>query len=343
MSLTRRLAELDLLVKGEHRDPFGVLGPHLLPGAQGVAVRLFLPGASGVEVQPADPTLPARPAARVHPDGVFQVSYPEARGRFPYRARVTWESGFQSEVEDPYRFPSTLGDLDLLLLGQGTHYRLSGKLGAHPMTLDGVAGVVFAVWAPNARRVSVVGDFNAWDGRRHPMRLHPGNGVWELFLPGLEAGARYKFEVLPSGDEPPFYKADPMAFSFEAGEPRTASTVWSPGAAAAWGDAEWMTARAARNPLAGPMADLRGSPGLLAPGRGATAGSTYRELADQLGRLRGRPGLHPRGAAARHGAPVLRLVGLPGDRATSPPPAATARRQDFMCLRRRPAPGAASA
>src|SRR6185503_1784144 len=108
-----------------------------------------------------------------------------------YRLRLVDGAGRARDIEDPYRFPSTLSDYDLHLLGEGTHYRIFDKLGAHPARLLGVDGVVFAVWAPGARRCSVVGDWNGWDGRWHPMRVHPGNGVWELFVPGAGEGARY--------------------------------------------------------------------------------------------------------------------------------------------------------
>ncbi|MEK7710247.1 MAG: 1,4-alpha-glucan branching protein GlgB, partial [candidate division NC10 bacterium] len=145
-----------------------------------------------------------------------------------------------------YRFPSTLSDYDLHLLGEGTHYKAYEKLGAHLRTLDGVAGVAFAVWAPNARRVSVVGDFNQWDGRRHPMRCHPGNGLWEIFIPGLGEGARYKFELISRAGKPLALKADPYAFAFEPETPRTAAVVCSLDGYD-WGDAQWMAKRGRRN------------------------------------------------------------------------------------------------
>ena len=122
---------------------------------------------------------------------------------------MTGLDGSGAEVDDAYRFPSTLSDYDRHLLGEGTHYRVFDKLGAHPARLLDVDGVIFSVWAPNARRVSVVGDWNQWDGRRHPMRLHPANGLWELFVPGVGEGVLYKFEILPRSGGPPMLKADP--------------------------------------------------------------------------------------------------------------------------------------
>ncbi|MGH7369298.1 MAG: 1,4-alpha-glucan branching protein GlgB, partial [Candidatus Methylomirabilaceae bacterium] len=165
---------------------------------------------------------------------------------------VADEGGQIVEIEDPYRFPPTLTDYDLYLMGEGTHQKSYLKLGAHVTKLDGVPGVIFAVWAPNARRVSVVGDFNGWDGRRHPMRNHPGNGIWEIFIPQLGVGALYKFEVKARSGEELALKADPFAFAFEM-TPRTASIVCDLDAYR-WGDHAWMEARARANLLERPLA-----------------------------------------------------------------------------------------
>src|SRR4029453_13529797 len=173
------VTDMDALARGRHADPFAVLGPHIgrEGGATVVAIRAFLPGAVGVEVRPGEPGLAPRPMERLHPDGIFEATFPERAAPFRYRLAVTEAPGRVREIDDPYRFPSTLSDFDRLLLGEGAHYRAYEKLGAHETVLDDVGGVVFAGWAPNARRVSVVGDFNAWDGRRHPMRRHPGAGI----------------------------------------------------------------------------------------------------------------------------------------------------------------------
>jgi 1,4-alpha-glucan branching enzyme len=165
------------IVAGDHDDPFSFLGMHRSEG--GPVVRAFLPGASNVEVVSSD-GIAIGNLEIIHPDGLFAGP---VRQSVPYRLRVAWEGGGEAEVEDPYRFPGVLGDQDLYLFGEGNHLGLYEKLGAHPMELEGVAGTSFAVWAPNARRVSVIGDFNFWDGRRHVMRKHPG-GVWEIFNPG---------------------------------------------------------------------------------------------------------------------------------------------------------------
>jgi 1,4-alpha-glucan branching enzyme len=253
VTLTSR--EIQTLVEGDHGDPFGVLGPHRvsLDGTPAVAVRAFRPAAATARVLPADATPAPRAMARVHPEGLFEAVFPGLDRPFPYRLAVEDARGQVTVREDPYRFPSTLGDLDLHLLGEGTHYRAYEKLGAHARELDGVTGVVFAVWAPNARRVSVVGDFNEWDGRCHPMRFHPGNGIWEIFVPEVGEGAHYKFEVLSRTGEPIALKADPYAFEFEAETPRTASVV-SQLAGYRWGDGAWMAERSRCQALDAPLA-----------------------------------------------------------------------------------------
>src|SRR2546428_64107 len=173
------------VVDGEHGDPFAVLGRHGVQTRDGaaVAVRAIVPGAAAVRVLPAD--APPTAMERLHPVGFFETVLPDRPDPFAYRLEVT-RDGHITEIEDPYRFPSLLSDFDRHLLAEGTHYRAHEKLGAHPAVLEGVAGVAFAVWAPSARRVSVVGDFNDWDGRAHPMRLHPANGICEVFVPGME-------------------------------------------------------------------------------------------------------------------------------------------------------------
>ncbi len=212
------------LCEGRHGDPFAVLGPHGAFGARG-ALRAFLPGAAEVQAR----TLPAAGARRagratplhcVDPAGLFEGPRPSR----PYRLEVTWVDGNRSTLDDPYRFGPVLGELDVWLLGEGTHLRPFEVLGAHPREHEGVAGVAFAVWAPNASRVSVVGDFNLWDGRRHPMRLRRECGVWELFLPGVQAGAHYKFELLDREGRLLPHKADPYARRAEL-RPACASIV----------------------------------------------------------------------------------------------------------------------
>jgi 1,4-alpha-glucan branching enzyme len=157
---------------------------------------------------------------RLHDAGLFAGALPTGVTRYQLRARF---GDTTVELHDPYRFPPILSDFDLHLLGEGTHQHLYEKLGAHPMMLDGVEGVGFVVLAPNARRVSVVGDFNFWEPRRHPMRVR-GNGYWEIFIPGAICGDRYKFDIIgPLGPQLPL-KSDPMAFAAET-RPDTASVI----------------------------------------------------------------------------------------------------------------------
>lgn len=210
---------VDLVCSGRHGDPFAVLGPH--PDDQGATwVRVFLPGAVAVEALGVKGGRRGKLALR-HPDGFFEG---KLRNGGYYRLGVTWHDGATSVIEDPYRFGTVLGEMDVWLLGEGSHLRPFEVLGATPRTFDGVAGTAFAVWAPNAERVSVVGDFNFWDGRRHPMRLRRECGVWELFLPGVGEGARYKFEILSRSGELLPLKADPYARQSEL-RPATASVV----------------------------------------------------------------------------------------------------------------------
>ena len=209
--------DIAALCQGRHGDPFSVLGPHTGPDGS-PWVRAFLPGAASVTVVSGAHAWPLtlRDAA-----GLFEG----ATAAFGlYQLRVRWQEGSPSLIDDPYRFGKVLGDMDVWLLGEGKHLRPYEVMGATPRVMDGVVGTAFAVWAPNASRVSVVGDFNAWDGRRHPMRLRRECGVWELFLPAVSEGARYKFELLAGDGRLLPQKADPYARQSEL-RPATASVV----------------------------------------------------------------------------------------------------------------------
>ena len=192
--MTKLSAEAYAIIEGRHSDPFHYLGLHT-EGDQNV-VRAFLPEASNVEAVGEHGE--TAPLTRIHDAGLFAGALPNGSKRYQLRARF---GDNVVDLEDPYRFPPVLTDFDLYLLGEGTHQRLYDKLGAHPMTLDGVDGVAFVVHAPNARRVSVVGDFNFWNARRHPMRVR-GIGYWELFIPRATSGDRYKFDIVgPQGQQ----------------------------------------------------------------------------------------------------------------------------------------------
>ncbi len=228
--------DIEALISAQHRDPFAVLGPHP-DGQGGQVIRAFLPGALSVKVvaRDSDDLLGSLHGTDVA--GLFAAHFDHTQ---PYRLRINW-AGAEQTSEDPYSFGPLLGEMDLYLFAEGNHRDLSSCLGAQVMSVDGVPGVRFAVWAPNARRVSVVGDFNIWDGRRHPMRLRHPSGVWEIFIPRLEAGEAYKYEILGEHGILPL-KADPMALATQL-PPDTASKVASP-LAVDWQDSAWMEGRA---------------------------------------------------------------------------------------------------
>ncbi|MFL6928668.1 MAG: 1,4-alpha-glucan branching protein GlgB [Xanthobacteraceae bacterium] len=204
------------IIGGYHANPFEYLGPHVEDDER--VVRVFMPDAERVAI--VDDIGHERELPLVHDAGLFAGPV-DSTTLEHYRLRAKFGSNLV-ELEDPYRFPPILSDFDLYLLSEGTHLRLYEKLGAHPLVLDGVAGVGFTVFAPNARRVSVVGDFNYWDGRRHAMRVR-GNGFWEIFVPGAGVGDKYKYEILTEQALLPL-KSDPIAFAAEV-RPSTASIV----------------------------------------------------------------------------------------------------------------------
>ena len=210
-------AHAQALLEGRHADPFALLGPHRA-GDGSLVVRAFLPDAKSVRAVAGTSQWPL---ATIHGGGLFEGAV-ESEG--PYRLRVLWHSGLESLIEDPYRFAASLGDAETQLLQDGQHPRPYLLLGALPCAVDSVDGVRFAVWAPHASRVSVVGDFNRWDGRLHLMRRHPRCGAWEVFLPGLASGERYMFELLDAQGRLLPLKADPYARQAQM-RPATASVV----------------------------------------------------------------------------------------------------------------------
>ncbi len=243
--------ELDRLLRGEHHDPHSILGAHPQDESPGpsVIIRALHPDAVGGEVCLENGQV--FPLKLIHPGGIFAAEVSGQRWPFFYQLRFRFRDGTTWEEFDPYRFLPTLGEMDLYLSGEGTHHRLYERLGAHVREVEGILGVSFAVWAPNARGVSVVGDFNFWNGRLYPMRSLGVSGIWEIFLPGVTAGARYKYEIR-AADGSLRVKSDPYSFVMEL-RPRTASVVWDL-EGYSWGDGEWMRARAARNPRQEPMA-----------------------------------------------------------------------------------------
>ncbi|MGZ3444997.1 MAG: GlgB N-terminal domain-containing protein, partial [Myxococcaceae bacterium] len=236
---------LDAIRALHHPEPHQILGAHPEPGG-GTVVRAYRPDAEGITVIADDGgEWPMRPLGQ----GMFEVRAPRAIG--PYHLSVSYPGGRHFTLGDPYRFWPTLGELDAYLVNEGRHERPWERLGAHPMLHGGTAGTAFAVWAPTAAGVSVVGDFNGWDGRLHPMRRMGGSGIWELFVPELGDGARYKFEIRPAGGGPPFLKVDPYAFRTEF-PPQNASVVHALDQYL-WRDAGWMEQRARGDLFARPM------------------------------------------------------------------------------------------
>ncbi|HJV97216.1 MAG TPA: 1,4-alpha-glucan branching protein GlgB [Albitalea sp.] len=215
-------SDIDAIRTACHGDPFAVLGLHQVEGGKW-SLRAFLPGAAQVAVLDAATGAARGSLVRRHEDGFFEGAL-QTSERFVYRLHVRWADGSEAIIDDPYRFPPVLGEMDVWLLGEGSHLRPFEVLGATQRVMEGVAGTSFAVWAPNAARVSVVGDFNFWDGRRHPMRLRRECGVWEIFLPGVGVGARYKYEIRSNTGHVLPQKADPYALQSEL-RPATASVV----------------------------------------------------------------------------------------------------------------------
>ncbi len=273
-------AAADAIARAGHGDPFAVLGMHQSGTGKPVEVRAFLPGAVRLWVIDSFTGDPAGEAERFQGDGFFRATLADRTQRFPYRLRVEYPLTTQ-EFEDAYRFGNVLGELDVHLLAEGTHLRAFERLGAHPRTFDEVAGVAFAVWAPSARNVSVVGDFNNWDGRRLPMRRRVEAGVWEIFVPHATAGQRYKFELHGQDGALLPQKADPYAFQAEM-RPATASVVHGL-PEYEWRDAGWHSRRAATADRSAPVSIYEVHLGSWARvPEEKDRFLTYRELAERL-------------------------------------------------------------
>ncbi|MGI8684088.1 MAG: 1,4-alpha-glucan branching protein GlgB [Acidimicrobiales bacterium] len=260
--------QLDRLVEGTIGDPHQVLGPH-----DGV-VRAWRPGAVGMRLLP-EGGAPVEMTA-VRPEGVFEG--PAAADAGPYRLEARYDPGSTYVYDDPYLYWPTLGDVDLHLFGEGRHRHLWRALGAHVRTHEGAQGTAFAVWAPSARSVRVVGNFNQWDGRTHPMRSLGSSGVWELFLPDVGSEDLYKFEIL-TADGHLKLKADPMAFRAQHPAHGTASMV--AGSDYEWGDDSWMATRDTTEKVHAPISVYEVHIGSWRKSDEYTY-YTYRELAERL-------------------------------------------------------------
>ncbi|MEI8235332.1 MAG: 1,4-alpha-glucan branching protein GlgB [Verrucomicrobiota bacterium] len=229
---------LGALLGAHHGDPFAVLGMH--PAQEALVVRVLRPDAREVVVEAVDDPTRRYPAIRFHDAGYFEALIGDTEERFAYQLRFTGHNGDEWTERDPYSFAQLLGPLDLHLFAEGNHWQLYEKFGAHLLECGGAQGVFFTVWAPNAQRVSVVGDWNNWDGRVHPMRKHPGAGVWEIFLPSVREGAHYKFEIKGCHGNV-FLKSDPFAF-YSQNSQLTAGIVFDL-TRYRWDDDAWMETR----------------------------------------------------------------------------------------------------
>jgi 1,4-alpha-glucan branching enzyme len=239
--------ERESLVNLQHRSPHTLLGMHPLGDGSGLVVRSLLPGATAVEIVPVhEKTKPRIKLERVHETGLFEGVSRASNRVYAYDLVITDQRGKKRQTRDPYSFLPTLGETDLYLFGKGDERRIYEKLGAQLRVIDGVAGASFAVWAPNAQRISVVGEFNGWDGRCHPMRLLGPSGVWEIFIPGIREGALYKYEIKDTHGGL-VLKTDPYGSFFEPA-PKNASIVWD-NRKFAWSDAAWLKRRGEQDAL----------------------------------------------------------------------------------------------
>ena len=266
------------LTELRHRSPHELLGMHVLGDGSGVVVRVFQPQAVEVEIAPVhEKTKPSFKLNRIG-QGLFEGVTTEARAVYAYDLIVTYQGGAKWRTRDPYSFLPCLGETDLYLFAQGNERRIYDKLGGHLRTLDGVTGGSFAVWAPSARSVSVVGDFNNWDGRLHSMRSLGSSGVWELFVPGVAEGAHYKYEIR-TAEGATVLKTDPYGFFFETA-PKNASIVWNNGKFS-WEDQAWMERRRDQDPFRGPMSIYEVHLGSWMK-KNKLESLSYRELAEPL-------------------------------------------------------------
>lgn len=267
---------VDALVQGYHGDPFSILGPHLVEN--GLVIRAFIPSANEIKLLWPHKNQPI-PCQRIHEAGLFEVIIDWHQLPVDYQFQVQYHNGQTQTIDDPYNFPSQISNFDEHLMIEGSHQQIYEKLGAHLVEINGRSGVLFAVWAPNADRVSVVGEFNAWDGRCHPMRFHHDSGIWEIFLPGLSEGALYKYEIKTRYQGYMVTKTDPVGFFTEM-RPKNASIVWNIDKHR-WRDQEWQVARAERHALDAPINIYEIHLGSWKLKNG-WEWLTYRELAEEL-------------------------------------------------------------
>ena len=275
--------EVDAIVFAYHGAPLDVLGPHVKELADGrsvVAIRAFRPLDAEVFVVARHDPAQRTAMQMINEIGFFEAVFEDTDQIFPYTLHLVGRDASEVDIEDPYAYPLQLTDFDLYLLGEGTHFRTYEKLGAHLREVDGVQGVHFAVWAPNAERVSVKGNFNQWDGRAHPLQLRPQVGVWELFIPGLVEGEVYKYEIKSRYMGYMADKSDPYGVYAEL-RPKTGSIVFDL-EHYSWGDSDWIANRKQHNGLNAPMAIYEVHLGSWKRVPDTNGYLNYRDLADEL-------------------------------------------------------------
>jgi len=271
-------AELSSLVEFRHSTPHQLLGMHPLGDGSGVVVRALVPDAVSIEIEPtSEKNQPSGSLKKIADCGLFEAVIKGPKRVYAYNLVIKDGSGQVRKTRDAYSFLPTLGDGDLFLFGKGDERRIYEKLGSHLRVIDGVPGCSFAVWAPNAQRISIAGDFNGWDGRYHPMRSLGSSGVWEIFIPGVAKGAHYKFEVRDAFGQVSL-KTDPYGRFFEV-PPKNAAIVWDEGFE--WDDQPWLEARSKQNALRSPMSVYELHVGSWKKKNSAESYS-YRELAEPL-------------------------------------------------------------
>ena len=281
MNTTAPIDEVYRVIFNDHYDPFRILGPHLINegGSSAVAIRAFLPTAESVSVLAREKKSEREyPMTKIHEHGFFEVVIPGKSEVFPYQLKKTTAAGGVEVFNDSYSFMPTLTDFDIYLFNAGDHHRIHDKLGAHFAEVNGIGGVQFAVWAPAARCVSVIGSFNNWDRRSHAMRALGSSGIWEIFVPGLKEGELYKFQVKTQQGFV-LDKADPYGFEMEL-RPQTASKVnFLTGHK--WKDDAWIAQRKNTDPLGRPMSVYEVHLGSWQRGEN-NRWLSYREIADRL-------------------------------------------------------------
>lgn len=282
MISTVSIYEMNLIVNCEHKDPHTVLGMHevLHDDREVVAVRAFLPGAKELYVIDKNDENGVYKADRIHEDGFFETVIEDRHKWFDYKFRIVYWDGNENITADAYSFPPTVSDYDKYLFGAGNHYEIYNKLGANICEINGTEGVSFAVWAPNAKSVSVIGSFNYWDGRSAQMRMLGNSGIWEIFIPGAAEFDRYKFRIKDRNNNVTD-KSDPYGFYMEK-RPQNASIVYDLGVYR-WKDAKWIKQRETSDPYRSPMNiyEVQLGSWMRVPEE-EDRFLTYRELADKL-------------------------------------------------------------